>query len=270
MATTLATPNGVPTPLAQNATNGTSTAIPKVAILPYAYDRTDSERSALRIIHAARPEWNSPIANIKFIRCKDGITNTLLKAVNEVKGATADQVDNEAILLRAYGAGTHVLIDREREVENHELLMAHNLAPELLARFQNGIVYRYIRGDVTSAEDLRKPEVYSAVASRLAEWHARIPCLPAAPAESASNEDDGVLSRRRESIDSAAPGKPAPNMWTVMKKWIFALPTDTEEQRQQQMRLQADMDQLIKDLSQRPGLGKNGVSILAPPPPGLP
>lgn len=258
----MATSNGVSKGLA----NGASPAIPKVPTLPLSYERSDSDGSALRIIHAARPEWNSPTANIKFVRCTDGITNTLLKATNDVKGATPDEIDREALLLRAYGNGTHVLIDRQREAENHELLMALNLAPELLARFQNGMVYRFIRGTVTSTEDLRNPAIFTAVASRLAEWHARIPCLPSTPGAEPTSNGNSELSRRRQSIDSAAPGKPAPNMWTVMQKWIFALPTDTADQRERQARLQTEMNRLVKDLSQRPGLGKNGVrSTLSSP-----
>lgn len=265
MTSIMANPNGVSESLANSAPNGPSTGMSKVPCLPLSYDRSDSEASALRIIHAVRPDWAAPTANIKLVRCTDGITNTLLKAVNDVKGVAADDIDREAILLRAYGNGTHVLIDRQREAENHELLMAHSLAPELLARFQNGMVYRFIRGTVTSTDDLRNPEVFAAVASRLAEWHARIPCLPAAPGTEPASNGDSELSRRRQSIDGAAPGKPAPNMWTVMQKWIFALPTDTEEQRKRQAKLQTEMNQLVKDFSQRPGLGKNGVSVSLSP-----
>src|SRR5690606_182818 len=145
-----------------------------------------------RLIHAVRPEWDSPASNVKFVRFTDGITNTLLKAVNDVNGATPEDIDREAILLRAYGNGTHVIIDRQREAENHELLMAHGLAPELLARFENGMLYKFIRGSVTSTDDLRDPVIYTAVAKRLAEWHARIPCLPSAPAAASEENGDSV------------------------------------------------------------------------------
>lgn len=37
----------------------------------------------------------------------------LLKAVKRRPGITDEQTDNEAVLLRAYGKGTEVLIDRE-------------------------------------------------------------------------------------------------------------------------------------------------------------
>ncbi|PKS07886.1 hypothetical protein jhhlp_006494, partial [Lomentospora prolificans] len=250
----MATSNGVSNCVANGVANGR----PKVRTLPLAYDGHNSEESALKLIYAIRPEWNSSGAKVRFIRCTDGITNTLLKVVNDAAGASPDDIDREAILLRAYGHGTHVIIDRQREAENHELLMAHGLAPELLARFQNGMLYRYIRGTVTSTEDLRNPDIYRPVAKRLAEWHATIPCIPSPPAAQA-NGNGSEASKRRQSIDAAAPGKPAPNLWTVMQKWIYALPTDTEHQRERQTRLQTELNKLIKDLSQRPGLGENGL-----------
>jgi ethanolamine kinase len=37
----------------------------------------------------------------------------LLKAVNKRPGLSDQQIDEEAVLLRAYGKGTDVLIDRE-------------------------------------------------------------------------------------------------------------------------------------------------------------
>lgn len=39
----------------------------------------------------------------------------LLKAVKKRPGCTRSQIDQEAVLLRAYGKGTDVLIDRESE-----------------------------------------------------------------------------------------------------------------------------------------------------------
>ncbi|CRK14772.1 hypothetical protein BN1723_017404, partial [Verticillium longisporum] len=143
-----------------------------VRFISSSYGGTDPHQSAIQLILAVRPEWASDDSKIEFARFTDGITNTLLKAVNKKEGWTKEQVDAEAILLRAYGSGTAVLIDREREAQNHELLWKHGLAPELLARFNNGMLYRYIKGSVTSPDDLRKPDIYCAVAGRLAEWHA--------------------------------------------------------------------------------------------------
>ena len=242
-----------------------------IRYIPFAYDGANSQESALRLVLAVRPDWEGPESNVEFVRFTDGITNTLLKAVNKRAGLSKDEVDKEAILLRAYGHGTDLIIDRHRETQNHELLMRHGLAPELLARFENGMMYRFIQGAVTLPEDLRKPIIYKAVARRLAEWHAVVPCISARTGHSRKNSRvDGVAPLALDSnlgdvefqqaLDGVAPGKPPPNVWTVMQKWIFALPTDTKAQRARQAELQQELRTLVSELSQRPGLGAHGVS----------
>jgi len=235
--------------------NGAAPAQPAhdIPFIPLAYDGTDPDVSPRRLILALRPDWASPDSDIELIRFTDGITNTLLKAVNRKQGLTKAEVDSDAILLRAYGNGTDVLIDRLRETQNHELLMQHGLAPELLARFQNGMLYRYIPGKVTSPADLRTRPIYRAVARRLAEWHAVVPCI---------HDDESPLAKGVKAqpfVDRVVPNKPRPNMWTVMQKWILALPTETDAQRTRQASIQADLTRLVAELSQRPGLGKNGL-----------
>ncbi|KAI1479876.1 ethanolamine kinase [Daldinia eschscholtzii] len=226
--------------------------------IPLSYDSENSNASARALILALRPEWLSPDSNIEFVPFKDGITNTLLKAINRKEGLSQDEIDKEAVLLRAYGHGTDVLIDRHRETQNHELLMKCGLAPELLARFNNGMIYRYIRGTATQPADLRTPSIYLAVARRLAQWHATVPCIYETPAQ--KNGVNGTSNGHHEAvIEHAAPGKPSPNVWTVMQKWILALPTKTEAQRTRQASLQQELIKLIDELSQRPGLGENGL-----------
>ncbi|ROW16135.1 hypothetical protein VPNG_01827 [Cytospora leucostoma] len=241
---------------------------PPVRFIPQSYDSSDSDASARRLILTLRPEWSSEDSSLEFVRFTDGITNTLLKAVNKRPGLSKEEIDREAILLRAYGHGTDLIIDRSRETQNHELLMQHGLAPELLARFNNGMVYRFVRGSVTHPEDLRKPEIYLAVAKRLAEWHATVPCLPGKThvSEDMNAHCAEILAGAakkyttlQEAIDDAAPGKQAPNVWTVMQKWIYALPTETTVQKERQQRLQDELLKLVAELSNRPGLGKDGL-----------
>ncbi|KAI1436574.1 kinase-like protein [Xylaria sp. CBS 124048] len=236
----------MPSHAAKGATNGDCA----VHYIPLSYDATNSESSALQLILALRPDWSSPDSNIEFVRFTEGITNTLLKAVNRKKGLCQERIDREAILLRAYGHGTDVIIDRHRETQNHELLMKHGLAPTLLARFENGMMYRYIEGKVCQPADLRKPAIYLAVARRIAQWHATMPCI---------HEEAKRNGHDSSSSSLLASGKPAPNTWTVMQKWINALPTKTETQRVRQSELQKELSWLIETLSQRPGLGENGL-----------
>jgi ethanolamine kinase len=243
----------------------------KVRFIPLSYNNVDSQTSALRLILTLRPEWEHTDGKIEFVRFTDGITNTLLKAMNKRPGFSEEEINKEAVLLRAYGKGTDLIIDRERETQNHELLMQHNLAPELLARFQNGMLYRFIRGAVTSPADLRKENIWRAVAKRLAEWHATLPCLPAPrgnlqvevngsaelgmPVSTPSKKDPALQA----SIDNIAPRKSAPNVWSVMQKWIYALPAGSDAERLRQATLQKELIRLVAELSSRPGLGDNSV-----------
>lgn len=270
-----------------------------IRFIPLTYTSNDSHASALNLIQSLLPEWASPDSNVEFIRFTDGITNTLLKAVNRRPGLSKAEIDEQAVLLRAYGSGTAILIDREREVANHELLMRHGLAPELLARFENGMLYRYVPGTPCTAQDLSRPVVLKAVAGMLAEWHARVPCLhghsPFNGEQNGQSNGNGVSNgnvngrsnanggRNRNgslahlepatqaAIENAAPGKPYPNVWTTMKKWILALPTNTEKERSRQALLQREVKEIIANLSSRPGLGHNGVRrhlhlFISPPP----
>ncbi|KKA26054.1 hypothetical protein TD95_000336 [Thielaviopsis punctulata] len=233
-----------------------------VPFLPLSYDSHNSDASALALVKAIEPGWveedgSALKPGVKIVRCTDGITNTLLKIINTHNGTSSDEeADKMAFLLRAYGNGTDVIIDREREAENHELLMRHGLAPELLARFTNGMLYRYIRGSVTHPEDLRRPEIFTAVAKRLAEWHATVPCITA---KGTSDSDASEADEKQRKILKAASGKPIPNMWTVMQKWLLALPTKTEAQRKNQETLQSEFDWLRMLLGDRPSLGENGL-----------
>lgn len=233
-----------------------------VRFIPLSYDSSDSQQSALKLIHTLVPQWASEDSNVEFVRFTDGITNTLLKAINRLPGLSKADIDREAILLRAYGNGTDVIIDREREAANHELLMKHNLAPALLARFANGMLYRYIPGGVCQPKDLSDSTISKAIARRLAEWHAKVPCVP----DSALNKNsssDSLTDSTKAKIANAAQGKPIPNLWSTMQKWILALPTETQEHRDRQSRLQKEFEELAARLSQRPGLGQNGVSKCA-------
>lgn len=212
--------------------------------------------------------------------------------MKRIPGYTEEQIDNDAVLLRAYGRGTEVLIDRESmcsnhtacvywsvlteaqilgETTSHSLLSKSNLAPPLLARFQNGLLYRFIRGRACNPEDLSREAVWRGVAQRLAQWHAVLPV-------SAENQTAAVIQRHGDSplslprlkssvqdpktlaaVNAITPGKATPNIWTVMQKWIFALPSSTEAEATRNISLQKELERTAKDLADRPGLGKDGV-----------
>ncbi|KAF2003359.1 ethanolamine kinase-like protein [Amniculicola lignicola CBS 123094] len=232
--------------------------------IPLFYDHTDSQRSALNLILTLRPEWRESQGTVEFVRFTDGITNTLLKAINKLPGLSSAEIDNESVLLRAYGKGTDVLIDREKESLAHNLLARHHLAPPLLARFENGLLYKYISGSVCSPVDLRRPEIWHGVASRLGEWHATLPIssisstCPTPSQLSPNNKRASVVA-----MANLTPGMPVPNVWTTMLKWIDALPTSTTAERSRRDTLQRELEWLTKLLGDTPGIGGENALVFA-------
>ncbi|MCJ1281639.1 hypothetical protein MMC26_000960 [Xylographa opegraphella] len=233
------------------------------------YNNADSYASALRLVLALFPDWEHTSGEIEFIRFKDGITNTLLKAIKRRPGYSDEEIDNEAVLLRAYGKGTEVLIDRERESASHFLLAQYNLAPPLLARFQNGLMYRFIRGCVCQSQDLTKEPIWRGVARRLGKWHAVLPVRSTESTTSLGSEpmdfdylgSVGSSKISLDSINAITPNKPTPNIWTVIQKWIFALPVRTEVEVERKSRLQQELERTVVELGSNPGLGKDGIVV---------
>ncbi|KAF1984654.1 kinase-like protein [Aulographum hederae CBS 113979] len=231
---------------------GPSDKPPSIRHISLAYNKSESNDSAIRLVIALLPEWEQSRDTIQLVHFTDGITNTLLKIVNKRPELSDHEVDKDAVLLRAYGEGTDVLIDRNREEASHSLLASRGLAPALLARFNNGLLYRYIEGEVCTPADLRRPEIFQAVARRLAEWHAKLPI-------SAISSTEGDPFRERANgatngAESLTPGKPVPNVWTVTEKWIAALPATTSAQKSRRDTLQRELAWATKKLGNVPGI----------------
>ena len=149
---------------------------------------------------------------------------------------------------------------------SHSLLSQHKLAPPLLARFQNGLIYRFIRGRVSSPEDLTREPVWRGVASRLGQWHATLPIVSARNTAVVEDSVKVPLTTSPqqslpsvEVIDAIAPEKPTPNVWTIMQKWVFALPTSNEAEIKRKGALQKELDRTVSELVDTPGLGGEGV-----------
>jgi ethanolamine kinase len=184
-----------------------------------------------------------------------------MKAIKKRPGYTQQDLDAEAILLRAYGKGTDVLIDRERETRSHSLLASRGLAPPLFARFENGLLYKYIAGDVCTPEDLRKPDVYRAVARRLGQWHSTLPIAAISTLQTLQEqnnhnhhhyESNGLQTNHH--VDKAGNVRPKPSLWTVMQEWLHALPITTEKEKERKTMLQTEFKHLSTQLGQTPGL----------------
>jgi len=217
-----------------------------VQFIPLTYDHNDSDTSARRLVETLHPEWQRSDGDIQFVRFTDGITNTLLKAIKKRPGRSEHEIDQEAVLLRAYGEGTDVLIDRERETKAHSLLASRHLAPPLLARFRNGLLYRFIEGEVCTSQDLQNPKIYVSVAQMLGQWHGSLPL-------SAISEEKDLVSGTNGTTTSRQ--APYPNLWTVLQSWIDALPKGSQEELDRRNSLQQELVELSGKLQDTPGLG---------------
>jgi len=220
--------------------------------IPLTFDNADPDKSALELVYELFPQWQTD-GHVEFVHFTEGITNTLMKATIRRAGTTKADSDRESILIRAFGEGTNTLIDRERELRAHNLLANIDLAPELLARFRNGLMYRFIAGDACTPEDLRRPEIYRLIAQRLGQWHGSLPvsALTSLPLPGQSNVAvNGTTHSPR----------PFPNIWTLVLQWINVLPATSEKERKRKGTLEKEYHELCAKFGNLPGLaGKDYV-----------
>ncbi|NXM90519.1 EKI2 kinase, partial [Oenanthe oenanthe] len=95
----------------------------------------------------------------------DGITNKLVACYR-------DEAMGDALLVRVYGRRTELLVDRETELRNFQVLRAHGCAPDLYCAFQNGLCYQFLPGVALGPEHVRDPHVFRLVAREMARVHA--------------------------------------------------------------------------------------------------
>lgn len=128
-------------------------------------------------------------------------------------------------------------------------------------------MYKFIPGHVSTSEDLTSEPVWRGVARRLGQWHATLPII--SPGNTAVITDAGMEVPLKSSasmstiplkdINAITPSKPTPNVWTVMQKWVFALPTTNETEVERKKVIQKELERTVADLGDKPGLGGNGV-----------
>ncbi|KAK5164827.1 uncharacterized protein LTR77_009491 [Saxophila tyrrhenica] len=221
-----------------------------VPYIPLTFDNANADESARELAYALNPSWKNTEGPVEVVRFTDGITNTLSKATKRWPDRTESQNDDDAILMRAYGKGTDVLIDREREMKAHTLLASMDLAPPLLARFDNGLMYKFVQGDVCTPEDLRRPEVYRQTAKLLGQWHGSLPVS----AITRTPDLDKDADQKHCGMKNGKHTRPMPNIWSVMQSWINALPNGTAKERERNKMLDSELAVLSARFGDTPGV----------------
>ncbi|XP_051854527.1 ethanolamine kinase 2 isoform X1 [Antechinus flavipes] len=162
---------------AQSGASGASRELPgprRISAVQYfniAVDQNHILPGALRLIQELRPHWKPE--QVKTKRFTDGITNKLVACFVE------DDM-KDAVLVRVYGERTELLVDRENEVRNFQLLRAHGCAPKLYCTFQNGLCYEFLPGMALGPEHILEPQLFRLIAREMAKIHAihANGCLP--------------------------------------------------------------------------------------------
>jgi len=119
---------------------------------------------AKNIISHIKEEWN--IKNLKEnkVLFTEGTSNTLV-------GYRKEKNHEDMILFRLYGANTELLISRDLELENFQLLATNHLAPNLYCTFENGFCYEYQHGTPILPLQLQEENFLGKTAVLLAKIH---------------------------------------------------------------------------------------------------
>lgn len=176
--------------------------------------------------------WNTDEGQIQIKKLTGGITNMLLECTY-----TSDRTnDTEKVLVRTYGNGTDLIIDRDREFVSHLVLNSLNLAPSIHARFGNGLVYGYIEGRSLNFEELSNTGVYPLIASKLACLH-KLTDVHTIDESLYKLKQKFQLGSSHSSSNPSPVSSPSPspapsyfttysqtNIWSVLSDWVQKLP----------------------------------------------
>ncbi|NXD66385.1 EKI2 kinase, partial [Eolophus roseicapillus] len=136
---------------------------PAVPHLGISVDEGDVLPGALRLVRELRPAWEP--ARVKTKLFTDGITNKLVACYT-------DEGMMDAVLVRVYGRNTELVVDRDTELRNFQVLRAHGCAPDLYCAFQNGLCYQFLPGIALGPDHVREPRIFRLVAQEMARVHA--------------------------------------------------------------------------------------------------
>lgn len=122
----------------------------------------------LSLLKAVRPSWAVDDINKHAIKSKEftgGISNQLYGYYEDGK------FDKDVVLVRIFGAGTELMLDRKRECQNIQVLSAAGRAPPLYAIFTNGISYGFANGVTLDTESIRDPTIRKLIAEEMIRMH---------------------------------------------------------------------------------------------------
>ena len=123
-------------------------------------------RDIYPLIRSIRPDWTD--SNTRLVTFTEGITNAILGLFDS---RTPDD-DQQALVIKLFGAHTELFIDRPSELNSMITLAEHGvLTQRVLVQFNNGIIYQYAPGQPCSREQVREENIARLIATKLAHFH---------------------------------------------------------------------------------------------------
>ncbi|OTB09388.1 hypothetical protein M426DRAFT_6662 [Hypoxylon sp. CI-4A] len=202
----------------------------KIPSLQYMFDKNNPRTSVLRLARYLFIDTTPQDEHVEITALTQGSTNALFKVRHCGHGREpiADKGDAEVALVKVYGDGTDLTIDRNKEIAFHKTLHEHGLAPQLLVRFTNGHAYQYLPGKACTVDSIGIENIWRTVATELARWHSLLPV------------EDRSGSQKL--------GRAEPNEWSTARKWLEAIPAETQQEKNRKGELEADLEYLARKL----------------------
>jgi ethanolamine kinase len=127
------------------------------------------------LIATLRPDW-SP-SNTHLQQFTGGINNTTF-------GLFDNSDSSEALVIKIFGSKTEEFIDRDAELDTIHLLSQYQLAQPVLLQFANGVIYKFVAGEICTRDDIKDMKIFPLIARQMAKLHSipirsenKEPCL---------------------------------------------------------------------------------------------
>ncbi|KAL2754134.1 hypothetical protein ACRALDRAFT_1075997 [Sodiomyces alcalophilus JCM 7366] len=196
------------------------------------FDKDDPRKSSRELAPFLFPGYEPGDADLDLDvkALTQGTTNGLFMVTRSrrLSSPEAGATGAGSVLVKVYGEGTEITIDRNKELKVHELLSEMQLSSAPLVRFTNGHAYQFIPGNPCSEDGIAQAKIWRAVARELARWHAMLPTVRSEdPQQSFSYE---------------------PCIWSTAKKWLDAILSQPSRSMASKEKLREEFEYLTKKL----------------------
>ncbi|XP_077994301.1 ethanolamine kinase 1-like [Glandiceps talaboti] len=180
-------------------------------------DNDNPKVGALAIMKYVRPDWKTD--SIQFKVFTEGLSN-------KIYGCHLPADERNMVLLRVYGEGSELTIDKAKEIETFQVLFKAKCGAELYCIFNNGLCYQFMPGNILDSDSVRADFIFPLIAHKMAKMHLI------------------------KSID----GKPIPepSLFPTLRGWLEKIPKKLDD-AEKNARFQKDMpthEQLGKEIDQ--------------------